>query len=120
MRKILFVERDKNLILLYTMSFKKEGYNVDIADNADDAMNRILNHAPDIVIMDPYVIALDGASKIQRLLEVKRRIKLILNSSNNNFLATVKKWNADAYILKSSDLAKLKKLVDEFLVSEPA
>jgi CheY-like chemotaxis protein len=56
-----------NYVLLQTI-LESEGYQVEIADNGQSALERIASHPPDLVLLDVMMPGLDG-------FEVTRRIR---------------------------------------------
>lgn len=52
MKKILIVDDDPFILDIYSRYLKKEGYNVEIANNSSKALEKITNNHPDLLILD--------------------------------------------------------------------
>lgn len=51
-KKVLLVDNDPFILDIYSYHLKKEGYNVDIANNSEKALEKIVNNYPDLLILD--------------------------------------------------------------------
>lgn len=67
MHTILIVEDEEALTLALKDSFEAEGYSVDTAPNGEEAMNRINNKRPDIVLLDLLMPKKDGLFVLQEI-----------------------------------------------------
>lgn len=52
MKKILIVDDDPFILDIYSRYLKREGYNVEIANNSSKALEKIDNNHPDLLILD--------------------------------------------------------------------
>jgi len=52
MKTILLVEDDPFILDVYYKHFKKEGYNVLLARNVQDALDKIRSNFPDLIVLD--------------------------------------------------------------------
>ncbi len=52
MKTILLVEDDQFILDIYANEFKKEGYKIDIARSGQEALVKIKNSYPDLLILD--------------------------------------------------------------------
>ncbi|MEK7663970.1 MAG: response regulator [Patescibacteria group bacterium] len=52
MAKILLVDDDSFILDIYSSQLKLAGYSVDIANNANRALEKITNNYPDLLILD--------------------------------------------------------------------
>jgi len=73
MKHILFVEDDPFIIDIYNTKFKKEGFSVEIAVNGKEALKKIKEKKPDLILLD---IVLSQATGFEFLEEVKGMSKL--------------------------------------------
>ncbi|MDB5438985.1 MAG: phosphate regulon response regulator PhoB, partial [Caulobacteraceae bacterium] len=65
---LLVVEDDESLATLLTYNLQKEGYEVDVAPDGEEALVKISERAPDLVILDWMIPGVSG-------IEVCRRMK---------------------------------------------
>lgn len=66
-KRILVVEDDIDLRRLFRTALSMAGYDVDDAADGLDALRMIENRAPDLVVLDLMLHALDGVSVQQEL-----------------------------------------------------
>jgi len=114
-KKLLVVEDEEGLRLLYEEELKAEGYQVLTARNGREAIERLEKERPDLVILDIVMPVMDGMETLGRILGKDRKIPIILNTSYSGYQQDFMSWAADAYITKSSDLSELKKKIKELL-----
>ena len=118
MATILVVEDDKNQRLLYEQELKLEGYDVVTASDGKDALGKIQEQLPDLIIMDINMPKMDGIETMGKILGKNRDIPVIINTAYSNYKDNFMSWAADAYIVKSSDLSELKNTVKEVLAKK--
>lgn len=119
MKKILVVEDEEGLRLLYQEELEAEGYEVITARNGKEAIQR-LEEKPDLIILDIVMPVMDGMEALGRIVGKERKIPIILNTSYSGYREDFMSWVADAYVTKSSDLEELKAKVKELLEKEKA
>jgi CheY-like chemotaxis protein len=115
MTTILIVEDDNNQRLLYEQELKLEGYKIVTASDGKEALEKVQEQLPDIIIMDINMPKMDGIEAMGRILSKKKEIPIIINTAYSNYKDNFMSWAADAYIVKSSDLSELKNAVKEVL-----
>ncbi len=114
---ILLVEDDKNQRLLYAQELSNDGYEVITASDGKEALEKVQEQLPDIVIMDINMPKMDGIEAMGRILSTNKTIPVIINTAYSNYKDSFMSWAADAYIVKSSDLSELKAKIKEVLSS---
>ncbi len=112
---ILVVEDDKNQRLLYEQELKLEGYGVVTAIDGKEALEKVKEQQPDLIIMDINMPKMDGIETMGKILGKNKEIPVIINTAYSNYKDNFMSWAADAYIVKSSDLVELKNTVKEIL-----
>ena len=108
-KRLLIVDDEKHIRMLYSSEFEALGYAVATSDGLED-IKRVLNREK------PHVIVLDinlGASHTGLdLLEVIRkmdsRIPVVLCTAYESYQHDAKSSAADYYVVKSVDLSQLK------------
>ncbi len=118
MTTILIVEDDNNQRFLYEQELKLEGYEIVTASDGKEALEKVQEQLPDIIIMDINMPKMDGIEAMGRILSKKKEIPIIINTAYSNYKDNFMSWAADAYIVKSSDLSELKNAVKEVLVKK--
>ncbi len=114
-KRVLIVEDEENLRLLYEEELKAEGYEILLAKNGKEAITQLEEEKPDLIILDIVMPVMDGMEALNRILRKDRKIPIILNSSYSAYREDFMSWAADAYVTKSADLTELKNKVRELL-----
>jgi CheY-like chemotaxis protein len=114
-KKILIVEDEEGLRLLYEEELEAEGYEVFTASNGKEAIQKLEEKKPDLIILDIVMPVMDGLEALGQIVRKERKIPIILNTSYPGYRQDFISWAADAYVTKSTDLDELKKKVKELL-----
>ena len=114
-KKILVVEDEEGLRLFYEEELGSEGYEVITAANGKEAIQKLEEDKPDLVVLDIVMPVMDGMEALGRIVSKERKIPIILNTSYSGYQEDFMSWAADAYVTKSSDLNELKKKIRELL-----
>ncbi|MFC1693222.1 response regulator [Candidatus Latescibacterota bacterium] len=114
-KKILIVDDEINQGLLYEQELSDEGYDVDVVNSGEKALNSINQSSYDLVILDIGMPDMNGLETLGRMLSVNNKIPVILNTAYPSYKDNFMSWAADAYVVKSSDLTELKEKIRESL-----
>ena len=114
--RILIIDDEESLRLLYASELTRDGYQVESAANGDEALEMFSEGKYDLAIVDIEMPGLNGLELLGRLREIDPSTSLVLNSAFSTYKADFKSWVADGYIVKSSDLEPLKNKIKELLV----
>lgn len=115
MKTILVVEDDKNQRLLYEKELSLEGYNIIIARDGLEAIKKVKEHVPDLIIMDITMPKMNGIEAMGKILSEHKKIPVIINTAYTSYKDDFMSWSANAYVVKSSDLKELKDKIKELL-----
>ena len=115
MVKILCVDDDSNLLFLYQEELSEEGYEVIVARNGKEALEKYDRESPHLVILDIRMPNMDGLETLNALLGKNRQLPVLLNTAYPTHRDNFMTWRAEAYVLKSSDLSELKGKIREVL-----
>ncbi|HEC83157.1 MAG TPA: response regulator [Firmicutes bacterium] len=115
MARILVVDDDTSLRLLYEKELAEEGHQVTTVGSGKDALRSLETSPPDLVVLDIKMDGMDGLTVLDEIMKRNSTIPVILNTAYSTFKADFTTWNADAYVVKSSDLTELKRTIDEVL-----
>ena len=113
--KILIADDELSIRKLYQRELDKDGYQVVVALDGTDALNKVRNEQPDLVILDIRMPGMDGMETMSQILEEKNDLPVIINSAYSTYQDNFMSWAADAYCVNSSDMTELKKTVEEVL-----
>ncbi len=118
MAKILFVDDEPALRLLYHDEFSDEGYEVATAANCSEAAQHLEAHDIDLVVLDIQIKQESGLEMLQKIVQEQKNLPVILCSAYNCYKDDFSSWLADAYIVKSSDLSELKQEISRQLARQ--
>ena len=113
--KILVVDDEENIRFLFKEELEEEGYQVELASNGFEAIDKVKGTRFDVIVMDIKMPGMDG---IQALNEIKNMIKeqpVILCSAYGEFKQDFSSWISDAYVVKSADTSELKQTIKKIL-----
>jgi len=110
--KILVVDDEKHIRMLYQEELESEGYKVVTSDGEEDILPLMERVSPDVVVLD---IKLGGnRSGLDLLQEIRGKdqsVPVILSTAYDSFQHDLKSIAADYYVVKSVDLGELKSKV---------
>ena len=107
MAKILIVDDEPHLRLLYETELRRAGYETMTASNAEQGLEYVDTMAPDLVILDIRMAGMDGVEALQRILDRDNTLPVILNTAYSSYRENFMTWSADAYVTKSADVDEL-------------
>ena len=79
---VLLVDDSPDERDMYTQQLVATGYSVQVADNGEDALQRVAAQVPDVVIMDLAMPVLDGWEATRRLKEMHPSVPVIVLSGH--------------------------------------
>ena len=79
---VLLVDDSHDERDMYTQQLVATGYSVQVADNGEDALQRVAAQVPDVVIMDLALPVLDGWEATRRLQEMHPSVPVIVLSGH--------------------------------------
>jgi len=115
MSRILLVEDDANQALLYREELEADGYEVAVAKDGHEAVALAEKATPDLIVMDIRMPGMDGIEAMGRVLSKHNKLPVILNTAYASYKDNFLTWSADAYVIKSSDVAELKAAIRRLL-----
>lgn len=121
-KRVLIVEDDAFIREIYHVKLTKEGFDVDIAENGIEAIKKIQQKIPDIVLLDVVMPYMDGMTTLKNIKENSqwRNIKIIMltNISEKEKIDESMQNGVNEYLIKShfnpsEVVEKVKVLLDE-------
>ncbi|NLO05914.1 MAG: response regulator [candidate division WS1 bacterium] len=110
--EILFVDDDPNQREMYQRRLERKGYQVEVADSADAAVERLRQWRPMVIVLDIAMPGRDGLSALQEFLDIDPSVPVIINTAYPGYAENFLSWAADAYIEKSADLEPLVEAIE--------
>ena len=114
-KRILVAEDEATLLSLYQEVLADEGYEVLPALDAYEALRLVRDEKPDLVVLDLKMPGMDGMEALYKILDIRRDLPVVINTSYPEFEDNYLSWAADAYVTKSSDLTELKETISRLL-----
>ncbi|HJV36515.1 response regulator [Geomonas sp.] len=118
MAKLLVVDDEANLRLLYAQELSDEGYQVVTAASATEAVERLQESDFDLVVLDIKLKTESGIELLKRIVEERQTLPVILCTAFSCYKDDFSAWLADGYVVKSSDLQELKDEIKRVLAKK--
>ncbi len=107
--RILVVDDEKHIRMLYQEELEAEGYQVTVSDGQGNILELLDRVKPDVVILDIKLgVNRSGLDLLQEIRGQDSVVPVILSTAYDSFQHDLKSIAADFYVVKSVDLAELK------------
>jgi len=114
-KKLLIVEDERNLCLLYREELTKAGYRVTAVTDAEAALEKMKKLKFDLIVTDIRMPGKNGIELITQIMALRKDIPIIINTAYQSYKHDFMTWAADAYIVKSASLDELKVKIKELI-----
>ncbi len=105
-KKIMIVEDDINTYEMYSLKLKKEWFEVLVSTNWLDALTKLVDFKPDVILLDIMMPSMDGFETLTAIKELTTTINAkIIICSNLNDKKNIVRWFeiwADDYLVKAN------------------
>lgn len=118
MNRILVVDDEANIRLLYAEELKDEGYEVATAATSAEAVEKLEQGAFDLAVLDIKLKNESGIELLQRIVKERHDMPVILCSAFSCYKDDFSAWLADSYVVKSGDLTELKEEIRRVLAKK--
>ena len=115
MKKIMIVDDEESIRLLYKEELEEDGFLVDVAKNGQEALEKLSLFKPDLITLDIKMPVMDGIEALKRIRELDRQLPIILCSAYGEYKQDFTTWASDAYVVKCADLTDLKSTIRRLL-----
>lgn len=120
MVKLLIVEDDELISRMYEQIFKFDNYEVELAHDGEEALNKVRSSKPTLVLLDIMMPKLNGLQVLERIKadpEIKNTpVVMLTNLSSERDAQTALSKGAVKYIIKSQyDPKQISDMVKEIL-----
>ena len=124
MAKILLVEDQEMNRDMLSRRLKKRGYEVAIAVDGAEGVEKARSESPDLILMDMSLPVMDGweATRILKVDEATRSIPVVALTAHamSTYRDKALEAGCDAYETKPVDLPKLLGTMEKLLEAQPA
>ncbi len=108
-KKILVVDDEKHIRMLYQEELESEGYTVAVSDGREPILDVVAREKPLVVVLDIKLGPdLSGLDLLQEIRRGEPALPVILSTAYDSFQHDLKSVVADYYVVKSVDLTELK------------
>ncbi|WP_022669618.1 response regulator [Hippea alviniae] len=114
-KKIMVVDDEDAIRLLYQEEFEDEGYEVIACADGEEALEKFDKENPDIVVLDIAMPGMSGLDVLSKIKEKSPKTPVIMSTAYSHYKDDFYTYVADAYIVKSPDLTELKEKVKELI-----
>lgn len=118
MPRILVVDDEDDLRLLYADELQDEGYEVATVGSGHEARELLGKEAFDLMILDIQMRGESGLDLLKDIVRERDDLPVILCTAFSMYKDDFSSWLADAYVVKSSDLSELKEQVRKVLAKK--
>jgi DNA-binding response OmpR family regulator len=108
MARILLVDDEEYIRLLYTEELSEEGHEVSTMASGHNLLKRIDSLQPEAVVLDIKLVDYDGLELLQEIRNQHHDLPVILCTAYDTYREDPKSIAADYYVVKSFDLSELK------------
>lgn len=115
MKRILVVDDEEAIRLLYKEELTEEGYEVDLAVDGVDALRKVEAARPDLMTIDLRMPGMDGIELLGRVRVMHRDLPIIICTAYGDFRSDFGTWASDGFLTKSADLQELKGKIRDLL-----
>ncbi|HIQ37908.1 MAG TPA: response regulator [Desulfocapsa sulfexigens] len=115
MKKILLVDDEEGIQMLYREELEDEGYEVISSYTGEEGLQKFKEESPDLVILDIQMPGMNGIETLRQMKMDKPDLPVILSSAYSEYKQDLGAWVSDEYVVKSSDINDLKEAVRKHL-----
>ena len=105
MSKILITEDDELMARMYQKIFTFEGFEVEVAGDGQDALNKVLSFSPNLILLDVMMPNMNGLEVLEKLKADDRfkaiPVVMLTNLAGQQDAETALAKGAVRYIIKS-------------------
>lgn len=119
-KKILIIDDEKNIRTTLKYCFKEEKYNIDIAINGDEGLEKIKNEKFDLVLLDIQMPGLTGMQVLEKIREFETKVNVIMMTAYGTIEKAVEamKLGAIDFITKPFTPEEIRRLVNDIFDRE--
>ena len=121
-KKILIVDDEKDWIQMLAMRLEHEGYQIEVAFDAAQAMTRAVELKPDLILLDIMMPAGGGLGALKNIRANFKTFSvpiIVLTAKGDSATKeTAEKLGVSGYFLKTVDTHKLLERIKEILIKK--
>lgn len=119
MKKVLIIDDDPDVRTVMDVLMKKQGYGVATAFNREDALDKLEDFQPSVILLDVLLSGTDGRQLCREIKsdDKTRHVPVIMVSAHPGAADNIDNYGADDFISKPINtevlLEKMDKLINE-------
>ena len=118
-KKVLIVDDEKDIIKVVLHRIKGQGYDVITALTGEEALEKVKQEIPDLILLDLRLPGISGGEVCEKLKSDERYkhipIIFLTASESANFETKCKQWGAESYVSKPFDAHQLQEVIEEYI-----
>lgn len=116
-RRVLIVDDEKNMRWVLGEALRAEGYEIAEASDGKEALEKVSESVPDLMVLDHKMPAPDGMEVLRRIRAKGMSFPIIMLTAHGNVQTAVEAMKAGAteYLTKPFDLEELKLVIEKAL-----
>ena len=118
MTRLLVVDDESSIRLLYSQELAEAGYEVVAVGSAAEAVTQLEAGEFDLVVLDIKLKNESGLDLLQKIVKDRHDMPVILCTAFSCYKDDFSAWLADGYVVKSSDLSELKEEIRKVLAKK--
>lgn len=117
-KKILICDDDYGILEMLGMVLEEDGYQVVTEAKSINALKRIAEESPDLILLDIWMPVITGDQILSQLRSdyTKSKIPVLMYSASTDGKVIADKYGADSFIAKPFDLEDLLNKVSGLLI----
>lgn len=115
MKRILVVDDEENIRMLYKEELEDMGYQVTAVGSGKEAIESLNAERFDLVTLDMKMEGMNGIETLRLIKEKDKSIPVIISTAYEAYKHDFGSWCSDAYIVKSADTSVLKETIKKIL-----
>ena len=120
MARILLIDDDEHIRLLYAEELSEEGHEVIPLASGDIVLDAVDRFQPEVVVLDIKMGGYNGLDLLQNIRNNHLSLPIILCSAYDAYKEDPRTMAADYYVVKSFDLSELKIAIQRAIEAETA
>ena len=112
-KRVMIFDDDTDLLEVCSLILTAKNFEVIIKDRCTEIVKDVMQHNPDVILMDNWIPDIGGVKAIRMVKETAdlRHIPVIFFSANNNVSELAAEAGADYSLQKPFDITELEELV---------
>ena len=120
MDRILIVDDEASIRLLYSQELMDEGFEVDAVGTIAEALMLLKEKTYSVALLDIKLKNESGLDLLQTLVKERHDMAVILSTAFSCYKDDFSAWLADSYVVKSSDMQELKDEIKRLIARKKA